>query len=92
MCHRSVGLIQNIIEGAGMSTISMTVQPWVTAGVGVPRAIALRFPQGNMVGMPHQREQQTAILATAIRAVATIRGPNTILEWPFRWRSAPNVR
>jgi hypothetical protein len=84
-----VGLIQNIIEGAGICTISMTVWPWLSASVGVPRAVALRFPQGNMVGEPHKPEQQSAILTNTLRAIETIREPNTILEWPFRWRRAP---
>lgn len=81
-----MGLIQNVIEGEGMSTISLTVHPWVSAGVGVPRAVAFRFPQGNMVGAPGDPEQQTAILKSTLRAVETIEAPNTILEWPFRWR------
>jgi len=84
-----VGLIQNIIEGAGISTISLTVHPYLTAGVGVPRAVALRFPQGNIVGEPHQPEQQTAIVTSALRSVETIDEPNTILLWPYRWRSRP---
>jgi hypothetical protein len=82
-----VGLIQNVIEGAGMSTISLTVHPHITAGIGVPRAIALRFPQGNIVGEVGNREQQTAIVMSALRAIETIQEPNTILVWPYRWRS-----
>lgn len=72
-----------------MSTISITVHPWVTEGVGVPRALALRFPQGNMLGEPHNKEQQTAILSNALHAVETITEPRTILQWPFRWRFRP---
>lgn len=69
-----------------MSTISLTVHPHITRGVGVPRAVSMRFPQGNPVGEPHKKEQQTAILVSTLHAVETIQEPNTILEWPFRWR------
>ncbi len=81
-----MGLTQNAIEGHGIATVSLTVLPWLTASVGVPRAVALRFPQGNMLGEPRDREQQTAILTHALEAVWSISEPNTILEWPFRWR------
>ena len=84
-----MGLIQNVIEGMGVSTVSITVHPHLTAGVGVPRAITLRFPQGNVVGEPFNEEQQLAILANALHAVETIQRPNTILEWPYRWRARP---
>ena len=73
----------------GIATISLTVQPWVTAGVGVPRAIALRFPQGNLLGEPGDVDGQTLILATALATVARTTEPGTILEWPFRWRWRP---
>jgi D-proline reductase (dithiol) PrdB len=78
-----------VIESAGISTISLTVHPYITAGIGVPRAISLRFPQGNIVGEPGNVEQQTSILLHALNAVASIEKPNTILVWPYRWRSRP---
>ena len=84
-----MGLIQNVIEGAGMSTISLTVHPHITAGIGVPRALALRFPQGNVIGEVGNEDQQTAIVTAALHAVETIEEPNTILAWPYRWRSRP---
>lgn len=70
-----------------MSTISLTVHPHITAGIGVPRAIALRFPQGNIVGEVGNKEQQASIVMSALHAVEAIQEPNTILAWPYRWRS-----
>ena len=87
MCHRSVGLIQNAIEVAGISTISLTVHPHITAGTGVPRAVALRFPQGNIAGEVGNVEQQASIVASALHAIEVVKEPNTILAWPHRWRS-----
>ncbi len=71
-----------------MATISLTVHPFITAGVGIPRAMYMRFPQGNALGKPHDADQQTAVLRAALRAVETITEPNTIVQWPFRWRGS----
>jgi hypothetical protein len=84
-----VGLVQNQIEAAGVATISMTVQPHITATVGAPRAVFLRYPAGNQVGEAGKPKQQQAILAAALRAAAAIQSPGTILEFPYRWRRFP---
>jgi hypothetical protein len=84
-----VGLVQNQIEAAGVATISMTVQPHITATVGAPRAVFLRYPAGNQVGEAGKPKQQRAILTAALEAVAAIQRPGTILEFPHRWRRFP---
>jgi D-proline reductase (dithiol) PrdB len=83
-----VGLIQNAIEGNGISTVSMTTHPYITRMVGAPRAIYMRFPQGNMIGQAFNPEQQRAILRTALEAVGTMKEPGTIMEYPERWRGS----
>jgi len=67
----------------------MTVQPHITAMVGAPRAVLLRYPAGNQVGEAGKPQQQQAILTAALEAVATIQRPGTILEFPYRWRRFP---
>jgi D-proline reductase (dithiol) PrdB len=84
-----VGLVQNQVEAAGVATISMTVQPHITATVGVPRAVFLRYPAGNQVGEAGKPQQQRTILTAALEAVATMERPGTILEVPYRWRRFP---
>lgn len=86
MCHQSVGLVANILEGAGMSTFHITVRPDVTQETGVPRAARVRFPMGNPVGEPGKPEQQRRILAGALEAMHALEEPGHILELPFRWR------
>lgn len=83
-----MGLIQNAIEGNGISTVSMTTHPYITRMVGAPRAIYMRFPQGNMIGQAFNPEQQRAILRTALEAVGTMKEPGTIMEYPERWRGS----
>ena len=84
-----MGLVQNHIEGAGVSTISMSVQPHITAAVGAPRAVTLRYPAGNQVGEAGKPIQQRAILSWVLQAAADIKSPGTILELPYRWRRFP---
>lgn len=81
--------MQNAVEGLGVATISMSVQPHITASIGVPRAIALRFPAGNQVGEAGKPQQQRAILSAALEAIYAIRSPGTIVELPYRWRRFP---
>jgi hypothetical protein len=67
----------------------MTVQPHITATVGAPRAVFMRYPAGNQVGEAGKPQQQRAILITALEAVSAIQKPGTILECPYRWRRFP---
>lgn len=84
-----MGLVQNAVEGMGVSTISMSVQPHITASIGVPRAIALRFPAGNQVGEAGKPQQQRLMLTAALEAISAIESPGTIVELPYRWRRFP---
>lgn len=72
-----------------MSTISMSVQPHITATVGAPRAVTLRYPAGNQVGEAGKPIQQRAILIWALQAAADMESPGAILELPYRWRRFP---
>ena len=67
----------------------MTVQPHITATVGVPRAIHMKFPAGNQVGEAGKPIQQRTILSEALRAAVEIQQPGTILDLPYRWRRFP---
>jgi D-proline reductase (dithiol) PrdB len=86
MCHRSVGLIQNVIEAMGMSTVSLSLKPEITLGVGVPRAAYVRFPLGNPMGEPHDVELQTSVLRDVLEVLEAAEEPNTVFELPYRWR------
>jgi D-proline reductase (dithiol) PrdB len=82
-------LVQNAVEGAGISTVSMSVQPHITAAISVPRAIALRFPAGNQVGEAGKPLQRRMMLTAALEAIDAIDSPGTIVELPWRWRRFP---
>ena len=67
----------------------MSVQPHITATVGVPRAVHLRYPAGNQVGEAGKPQQQRAILTWALEAAVSMKKANTMVELPYRWRRFP---
>lgn len=85
MCHRSVGLVQGAVEAAGISTVSLTMRPEITAGMNVSRAAYVRFPIGNPLGEPDAPEQHHLVLEQMLRLVETATEP-ALVELPFRWR------
>lgn len=74
-----------------MSTVSMTVNPHVTSGIGVPLAVYLRFPQGNLFGKGHQADQHRQILTDVLKIRAQAEAPETIVALPYRWRDFRNT-
>ena len=81
-----MGLVANAIEGAGISTVVITIRPEITQEVGAPRAIYVRFPLGNSLGEPRRPDQHATILRTALDALNELREPGGIVETGFRWR------
>jgi D-proline reductase (dithiol) PrdB len=79
-------LIQDAIERAGMSTISLSVRPEVSVYMRLPRAIYVRFPTGNPFGEAFHPAQHDLVLEAALLALERIDRPGTVLELPFRWR------
>lgn len=66
MCHQSVGLIQSIIERAGIPTVSISMLREVTERVEPPRALFVDFPFGYPLGAPDDATLQTQILRNAL--------------------------
>jgi D-proline reductase (dithiol) PrdB len=66
MCHQSVGLIQSIIERAGIPTVSVTLCREITERVAPPRALFVDFPFGYPLGAPHDAALQTRIVVSAL--------------------------
>ena len=67
MCHQSVGLIQSVIEKAGVPTVSITLLPEVTDRVAPPRALIVNRPLGFPLGEPNNASMQTDIIWAALR-------------------------
>jgi hypothetical protein len=65
MCHQSVGLLQSIIEKAGITTVSISLLSEVTRRVEPPRVLALDRPLGYPLGEPNNPELQKRIMLAA---------------------------
>ncbi len=65
-----MGLIQSVIEKAGIPTVSTTVLREVTGKVKPPRALFLDRPLGYPLGAPDDAELQKEILRQALALLA----------------------
>jgi D-proline reductase (dithiol) PrdB len=68
-----------------MSTITLSSIPDLTAAVGVPRLAAIEHPLGYLLGQPGDREGQTAVLRSTLRALTEMREPSSVSHLPFEW-------
>ena len=66
MCNQSVGLIQSVIEKAGIPTVSITLLREVTEKVQPPRALFVPFPLGYPLGKPAVPGLQRRIIVAAL--------------------------
>ena len=81
MCHQSVGLIQSIIEKAGVPTASVTLLREVTERVDPPRALFVDLPFGYPLGAPNDAPLQTVIIM-ALLSLLKERVPLAV-RWEF---------
>ncbi len=72
MCHQSVGLIQSVIERAGIATVSVSNLEQVTRRVDPPRVLLVDRPLGYPLGAPLDAPLQTRIISAAL---ALLSGP-----------------
>jgi len=70
MCHQSVGLVQSVIERAGIPTVSITLLREVTERVRPPRALFVDRPLGFPLGEPLNGLLQKAITMSALALVS----------------------
>ena len=81
MCHQSVGLIQGIIERAGIPTVSVTLCREVTDRVVPPRALSADFPFGYPLGAPNDAALQTRVILLALALLAENVPPAVVREF-----------
>ena len=81
-----MGLIQRIIEQAGIPTVSISIVREYTEKVKPPRAVFLRWPFGHPLGEAGNVNQQAAVLGKTFEALFAIDTPGTIVDLGWRWR------
>jgi D-proline reductase (dithiol) PrdB len=65
-CHQAAGLLQSIIEKAGIATVSISLLLDVTKRVEPPRILAVDRPLGFPLGEPHNPDLQKRIMMAAL--------------------------
>lgn len=65
-CHQAAGLLQSIIEKAGIATVSISLLMEVTKHVEPPRILAVDRPLGYPLGEPHNLDLQKRIIIAAL--------------------------
>jgi D-proline reductase (dithiol) PrdB len=81
-----VGLIARAIEAAGIPTVSISITRDLTAAVGVPRALFLKWPLGHPLGEPGHAAQQRTVIFDALQLLLEAKTPGVIAEPGYRWR------
>jgi hypothetical protein len=75
-----VGLIQRVIEAAGIATISVSLSKEITRKVKPARAVYTGFPLGHPLSFPGQSFRQIQILRVLLKGLREIKSPGTLLE------------
>lgn len=85
MCNQSVGLIQRVLDEAGLSTISITLVREITEMVKPSRALYIRHPFGHTFGDLFDQKMQRRILLDCLKAAEETQPPGMICELPYVW-------
>jgi hypothetical protein len=74
---------------AGLTTITLSSIPNLTASVSAPRVAALEYPLGRPFGQPGDAQGQRAVLRATLKALEEINTPGTVQSLPFEWPESP---
>lgn len=66
MCNQTVGLVQAELEKRGITTVSLTFMPNITAKMGTPRAMFVPWWFGFSMGEPHNAPLQHRVIEQAL--------------------------
>ncbi|UCH19687.1 MAG: hypothetical protein JSU83_14020 [Deltaproteobacteria bacterium] len=86
-----MGLIQRVVEAAGIATISVSLSKEITRKVKPPRAIYTGFPLGHPLSFPGQSFRQLQILRLLLKYLQEIDAPGTLIELDLTEDDDPTV-
>jgi len=75
-----VGLIQRVVEAAGIATISVTLSIEITRRVRPPRAVYTGFPLGHPLGFPGRSSDQLKVVRFLLACLEKIESPGTLVN------------
>lgn len=88
LSHQTSAILQRVAESAGIPTLQITLCKDVTEHIGVPRAVFVRFPLGNVLGNPMDDIIQFRVLKESLQAAKKIMRPGQVLDLPYTWVDA----
>ena len=86
-----MGLIQRVIEAAGIATISISLSKEISCKVKPPRAVYTGFPLGHPLGFPGQASRHLQVLRHLLRYLQEIDTPGTLVELDLSEVEVPTV-
>jgi len=86
-----VGLIQRVIEAAGIATISITLSRGISRKVKPPRSVYTGFPLGHPLAFPHQRFRQLQLMRLLLGYAETLDTPGQIVVHKLSRDSDPDA-
>jgi len=84
-----VGLVQRVLEAAGIPTVSLSMIPAFTRAAGVPRLAGISYPLSRPMGQPGDADGQRNVLRALLGVLASAAAPDTYVELPFQWPESP---
>ena len=84
-----MGLVQRVLESAGIPTVSLSMIPAFTRAVGVPRLAGIGYPMSRPMGRPGDARGQRDVLRALLGLLASAREPGAYVELPFVWPETP---
>ena len=66
MCHQTVGLLQGLLEEAGIASVSLSLLEGITRKVSPPRVLWVPFPMGYPLGKPLDRLFQREVILQSL--------------------------
>ena len=78
-------MLARTFEEAGLSTVLVTVMPYWSERLGVPRTVGVEFPYGHPLGRPGDRDTQMGIVREALRLLGEAKAPGEVRELDFEW-------
>ncbi len=84
-----MGLVQRVIEAAGIPSVSLSMIPPFTRATGVSRLAGIAYPMSRPMGRPGDAEGQRAVLRAMLDLLESAKAPDTCVELPFTWPETP---
>lgn len=78
-------MLARVIEGLGISTVTVTMIPELAMKMRTPRAVGVEFPFGHSFGTPHNDELMLQVARAACEALEEAGGPGYRLDVDAEW-------